>query len=236
MPQILQKMMDETHPNIEIEQITFPGVSLDSHINYMIDPNKENSRYEKQPSDTTSTEKMILQKNWDVIVLQEGTVRLLIPEARDSLTIPAIKKIKKLATNKQCRFILFHTWNSNRNDFPKEYCYPSSIITGIIDDTKFCSEIINNPAEEAVLIDHSYSSAAEATQIEKSNNGTIAYDFVKTHPNINIYEDDQHPSKEGAFLNACIFYKMLTDENPSKLKFNGDLNTEYATTIKNFIH
>ena len=93
MPQLLQEMLNETNPNIKIDQITFPGVSLENHIDYMADPNKENSRYEKKPGDTTSTERKLLQKPWDVVIIQEGTVRVLIPEARDSLVIPAIQQI-----------------------------------------------------------------------------------------------------------------------------------------------
>ncbi len=235
MPQLLQKMMDETDPNIKIEQITFPGVSLQSHLDYIIDPEKENSRIEKRPGDTTSTEKKLIQKPWDVVIMQEGTVRLLIPEAKDSLVTPAIQKIKKLATNKKCRFIIFHTWASNKAEYPKEYCYSSSIITKKFDGTKYCSEEIANLEQEVDLINKAYIFIAKTNTIEKSNNGNIAYKFMKIHPKIKIYDDDQHPSIAGAFLNACVFYEMLTGKKATKLKFNGSLNAKISESIKNSI-
>ncbi len=235
MPQLLQDMLNETDLNIKIDQITFPGVSLESHIDYMTDPNKENSRYEKNPGDTTITEKKVIQKPWDVIVMQEGTVRLLIPEAKNSLVVPAIQKIKSLATNEKCKFIIFHTWASNKAEFPKEYCYSSSIITKKIDGTKFCSERIADLKQEVELIDKAYQSIVKTTSIEKSNNGKIVYNFMKNNPEIKIYADDQHPSVEGAFLNACIFYEMLTEKKAKNLKFNGNIDSKISNIIKNSI-
>lgn len=234
MPQLLQEMLNETDPNIKIDQITFPGASLQSHIDYMVDPNKENSRYEKKQGDTTSTERKLLLKPWDVVILQEGTVRLLIPEVRDSLVIPSIRRIKGLVTNKACKFVLFHTWVS-KHEYPKEYCYSSFQITRELNDEKFCSENFINLEQEAKSVDKEYTLVAQANGIDKSKNGNMANRFLKSHPEIEIFDDYQHPSVEGAFLNACIFYEILTDKKANKLKFNAELDPITSETIKNFL-
>ena len=234
MPQLLQEMLNETNPNIHIDQITFPGVSLDSHLNFMVDPHQENSRYEKKPGDTTSTERKLLQKPWDVVIIQEGTVRVLIPEARDSLVIPAIQQIKGLVKNKACKFVLFHTWVS-KHEYPQEYCYSSFSITKILDDNKFCSEVFLNFEQEANKVQEEYVFVAEATDIKKSDNGEIVKTFLKKHPDIEIFEDDQHPSVEGAFLNACIFYELLTAKKANELNYSANLGPKISKIIKTSI-
>jgi len=234
MPQLLQEMLNETDPNIKIDQITFPGVSLQSHLDFMVDPSKENSRFEKQLGDTTSTEKKLLVKPWDVVILQEGTVRVLIPESKDSLVIPSIQRIKGLVPNKDCRFAIFHTWVS-KHEYPKEYCYSSFLITREISDEQFCSTKFINFEQEAKAVDEAYTFIANATNIEKSNNGNIANRFLSSYPDIEIFEDDQHPSMAGAFLNACIFYEMLTNKKAKNLIFSGKLDPKTSKIIKNFI-
>jgi len=231
MPQMLQKLLDESEENFKIEQSTFPGYSLINHLEMMPDPNQENSSMQKKIGDTTATEKKLLQKPWDIVILQEGTVKLLIPEAKDSLVIPSIKKIKKLVTNKDCRFIIFQTWTS-QEEFPKEYCYGSLQITKKMGDEQYCSEKILTKDREIKLIDSMYHTVANTTQIEKSNNGNIAYQFTLTHPEIELYDDEIHPSEEGAFLNACVFYELLTKKKAAKLKYQGTLDEGTATTIK----
>ena len=44
--------------------------------------------------------------------------------------------------------------------------------------------------------------------------------------------DGSHPSQKGAYLAACVFYITLFDEDPRKLKFNGELSTAEANLIK----
>jgi hypothetical protein len=42
MPQILQRMLNETNPNIKIEQSTFPGQSLSGHLSDIITSRTDN--------------------------------------------------------------------------------------------------------------------------------------------------------------------------------------------------
>lgn len=96
MPQMLQEMMNETNPNIKIDQITFPGMSLSAHLENIImesSDNKVRSRT-KAPGEITETEKKLAEKNWDIIILQTGGVSVLIPESLQYKVDPAIKKLK----------------------------------------------------------------------------------------------------------------------------------------------
>ena len=129
MPQTVQKMLNETNLNIRIEQSTFPGQSLDGHLSDIITSRTENgiNTRKKEEGEKTETEIKIAEKKWDVVILQTGTISVLIPENRELITNKAISEIKKLVSNPNCKFILFNTWPS-KNEYPKQYCYPSRMI------------------------------------------------------------------------------------------------------------
>lgn len=104
MPDILQKMFDNANLNFKVSQSTFNGLSLQAHLETMVDSVIDGTTYtrDKKSGDTTSTEKALNAKKWDYIVLQEGTVRFLIPEVKILHVIPAINEIKKkLKVNQQ---------------------------------------------------------------------------------------------------------------------------------------
>ena len=233
MPQTLQMMVNETHPNIKIEQITLPGQSLSGHLTEIVTSKTENgiNTRMKEEGEITETEKKIVEKKWDYIILQTGGVGLLIPEYRELKESKAIANIKKMATNPACIFILFNTWPSKQS-YPKNYCYPSRSIDKSISKKECCSPTINNLEEENQLINQCYDIVAKENNIAKSNNGTKFYEVLIKHPEINLYDDESHPSELGSFLNACIFYQMITHKKATKLKYNGEIEPKTAKLLK----
>lgn len=233
MPQTLQMMLNETNSNIKIEHSTFPGMSLSDHLDNIIESRTENgiSARKKEIGETTETEIKIAEKNWDIIILQTGTVSVLIPENRDLKINKAITDIKKLVSNSKCKFILFNTWPS-KNEYPKQYCYPSRVIDKSIEKERCCSPTLKNLKQETRLINESYDLVAQKNNLLKSDNGNKFYEVLTKHPEIELYEDDSHPNKYGAFLNACVFYQMLTDKKASELKFNGEIEPKTAELLK----
>lgn len=233
MPQTLQMMLNETHPNIKIDQSTFPGQSLSGHLSDIITSRTENgiSTRKKEEGETTETEIKIAEKNWDIIILQTGTVSVLIPENRDIKVNKAISDVKKLVSNQECKFILFNTWPS-KNEYPEQYCYPSRMIDKSIEKDRCCSPTLENLEQETKLINESYDLVAKKNSLIKSDNGNKFYDVRTSHTEIELYEDDIHPNKYGAFLNACVFYQMLTEKKASELKYNGEIEPKIAELLK----
>lgn len=233
MPQTVQKMLNETNPNIRIEQSTFPGQSLDGHLSDIITSRTENgiSTRKKEEGEKTETEIKIAEKKWDIVILQTGTISVLIPENRELITNKAISEIKKLVSNPNCKFILFNTWPS-KNEYPEQYCYPSRMIDKSILKERCCSPTLENLEQETNLINESYDSLARKNNLLKSDNGNKFYEVLTNYPEIELYEDDSHPNKYGAFLNACIFYQMLTNKKASELKFTGEIEPKIAELLK----
>lgn len=224
MPQTLQMMLNETNTYITIDQSTYPGYSLSQHLS-----RKNESTTEQRI--ITLTEKKIVKKDWNIIILQTGTVRVLIPENRELKVNRAISRIKELATNKDCKFILFNTWPSKR-EYPKNYCCSGYSIDKSIKVIDYCSPIMRNLEQEIAIINESYSLVSKSNNIIKSDNGNKFYEARTAHPEIELYEDDIHPNKYGAFLNACVFYQMLTEKKASELKYNGKIEPKIAELLK----
>jgi hypothetical protein len=234
MPQTVQDMLDETHPNFKIDQSTFPGMSLTAHLENIIESSTKdhvNTR-KKEGDEKTETEIKIGEKKWDVLILQDGTVRFLIPESREFLVNTAISEIKSLVKNPKCQFIIFSTWPS-KSDYPKEYCYLGILIdNSLTPDQKYCSPIIKDVDQEIKLINEAYQSIADKNNMVKTDNGSVFFRVYKEHTEFELLEDPIHPSELGAFLNACIFYQILTGEKASDLKYDGKIEPKIAKKLK----
>jgi len=233
MPQTVQKMLNETDLNIKIEQSTFPGQSLSGHLSDIIISRTENGikTRKKEEGEQTETEIKIAEKKWDIVILQTGTVSVLIPENRQFKTNKAISEIKKLVANPNCKFILFNTWPS-KNEYPEQYCYPSQLIDKSIEKVECCSPVLESLEQEVKIINEAYDLVAKENDLIKSDNGNKFYEVLTKYPEIELYEDGSHPNKYGAFLSACIFYQMLTNKKASNLKFDGEIEPKTAKLLK----
>lgn len=235
MPQTVQEMLNETDPNIQIDQSTFPGMSLSWHLENIIESkSKDNiSTRKKFEGEKTETEIKIAEKKWDVVILQEGTVNLLIPEVRDLTVNKAISKIKKLVNNPECRFILFTTWPSERS-YPKEYCRDGGRIDESLDEMQdYCSPKIKTYEQEFELVEKGHSSVAKKNEMEKTYNGKLFRIVKESKPELALLEDPIHPNANGAFLNACEFYEILSGKKASDLKIVGQIKPKNAEYLKN---
>nr|WP_234971634.1 DUF4886 domain-containing protein [Mesonia phycicola] len=227
-------MLSENSENFNVEQSTFPGMSLDAHLNSIImSSDNENNIYTrtKKPNEITETEKKIKEKKWDIIILQESSTRFLIPEIRKLKVEKSISKIKGLVRNEKCKFILFKNWPSKK-DFPKQFCRQSSIIDPRIEKEKCCSPKIKNLTQEFSLINQAYDSIVQNQNLLISSNGDYFYKSLSGKIDINLYEDNIHPNEKGSFLNACHFYKIITNNHPSQIKYIGNLENDIASKIK----
>jgi hypothetical protein len=244
MPLTLQKMLGEKGLNYDIEQSTFPGMPLSWHLENIITKKEDDgSIYTrvKNEGERTETESKIMSKNWDIIILQEGTFNLYFPEVILEVIQPTIKKIQVLNKNKSCKYIFFNTWifknnnyplNSiclNKHDFDWKKYYVNEEISN---KEKFCSLDILNEIDNLRILNESLNPIKDNNNLIITNHPDIHFKIRKFFPEIELYDDDFHPSEVGSFLNACVFYKLLTNKNPKKLKYIGKLTKETAEIIK----
>ncbi|MEM0543853.1 DUF4886 domain-containing protein [Flavobacterium sp. j3] len=243
MPKTLQAMLNEKSNNFNIEQSTFPGMTLKSHLeDIIINSSKDNIRVrEKSLNELTETEKKLQEKNWDFIILQDVTQNQYFPEVTKEVTEPTILKIKQQVKNKDCTFIIFSTWPSI-GDYPrKKMCIPKHyfdwkkyyVNEEVSNKEKFCSTEIINLEEDIKILNESYNNIKEVNNLLVSNHPNLHYKVRTNFPEIELYDDDYHPSEIGSFLNALEFYRIFSNEKVDKLQYNGKLDSETAKKLKN---
>lgn len=222
MPKTLQVMLDENYSNYNIEQSTFPGISLNKHL---LRANSE-------------TENKLKEKKWDIIILQEHPRNFYYPEIVEEFTKPSIDKIIKLANNQNCKFILFKTWVTQKT-YPMKYdCVAKSELDKIkypkeTNKEEYCSISIKDKNDDYRIIDSTINSIAKQFNFSATNHLNLHNTIHEKFPEISLYEDDGHPNENGSFLNALEFYSIITNKSPKKLKYIGNLDTETAEKLKN---
>ncbi|WP_255462884.1 hypothetical protein [Flavobacterium sp. GP15] len=91
---------------------------------------------------------------------------------------------------------------------------------------------MENLKQETELINDSYKLVANKNNLIESNNGEKYFEVRTKYPEIELYEDESHPNENGAFLNACIFYQMLTGNKASDLIYIGKIEKKTAEKLK----
>lgn len=217
MPAMLQEMLREKHSAINIHQITEPGVSLYNHLN------------------SENTIKKLNSQSWDFVVLQEGTVRTLIPEVMQYQLRPTVIKLDSIIRVKGGRTILYQSWPIL--EYPKKYCYPSIMISNTLKEKDYCSLELLSSDQEFEIIQNSFN------ELNNSINGNIAYVGTcfelckKKFPELMLFEskEDTHPSKLGSYLIACVFFRVLTGERANAINYGAGLELADIEKIKNIV-
>lgn len=231
MPEMLKEMLASEDQEINIEQSTSPGLSLANHLDYIeIEPGKNRL---KEDNELTVTEKKLAEKKWDIVVLQEGTAAYLIPESKDK-TNNAIQRIKKLIDNPDTDILLFSTW-IKKGKYPKQYCnsYQNNVENGEVTIRQVCSIEILDLEHEIDVINTEQRLVSSSNTIHLTNHLNHIYELLKNHHEIDFYEDEIHPTKEGAYLNACLFYKYLTGKAANSISFDAQLPKTTTDILKN---
>lgn len=242
MPKMVEEMLNEKVLNYNVEQAAFPGMTLNSHLNNIIYKREGDNIFtiRKSEFEITETEKIISSRSWDLIIIQEAPDMLLSKELVNELVQSDIEKIRLLNPNKNCKYIFFNTWIPKVASYPiKSICLPKSDfdsvkfpVNKLNPDEKFCSEEVLNEKEHLRILNEALNQINLKQKMIISNHPNIHFNTRNKYPEIQLYDDDYHPSKTGSFLNACIFYKIIADKSPTRLNFNASLDEKTASLLK----
>lgn len=154
---------------------------------------------------------------WDFVVLQGQSQEPSFPfEQVNSNTIPyAIQLADSVYANNSCSQALFYmTWGRQNGDQQWD-----SINT---------FDKMNNRLYDAYM------------RIADSVRGSIspvavAWKYIRdNHPTINLYQSDgSHPSVEGTYLAACVFYASIFRKSPVGASFTYNLPQQTVTILQN---
>jgi len=242
MPKTLQAMLNENNSKFNIEQSAFAGMTLNGHLEDIITEAKGDDIYtrEKEAGELTETEKKLKSKKWDIIILQEGTGRLYYSEVIKEVINPSIKRIKEFNDNPKSQYILYKTWPL-QGTYPRaKECIPKHYFDWkkfyVNEETsnkvKFCSVDRLNLKQDFRILNNFFDTIAQENAIGKTNHCSLHYKIRTLFPEIELYDDEYHPSEIGAYLNALEFYKVLTNKKVAKLKYIGKINKSIAEKLK----
>ena len=157
---------------------------------------------------SSATMKMIKGGSWDTVVLQEQSRLPAIPDQRDEQMVPAVRLLDERIKESGAETILFMTWGS-RDGLPE---------AGYDDYAEMQSQIEAGTLEIGRELEMIIAPVGIAWQIA-----------IERNPNLNLWQlDGIHPTREGTYLSALVFYALIFQQSPAGLIFYADLPEETA--------
>jgi lysophospholipase L1-like esterase len=161
-----------------------------------------------------SRNKVILDKirsgNLDFVVLQETEKIPTIPEDRDNYMFPVVRNMTEMIQENGAITMLYMTWGY-KEGFPAAG-----------HDTYASMQAAT--AESNQLI-------AEELDLPVSPVGIAWQAVLEQDPEFSLWvEDGGHPTPEGMFLSANVFYAVFFGEDPSNLPYSEEFEIDETTT------
>lgn len=217
MPAMVQEMLREKQIVANVQQCTAPGVSLYIHLN------------------AENTIRKLNSQSWDYVVLQEGTVSALIPEAMQYRFKPTVIRLDSLIRAKGGRTMLYQAYPISM--YPSKYCYPEIMISKTLKKGSYCSAELLNSDQEFTIIQNSYNELKKSIDGDLALVGSCFEVCKKKYPELMLFEskEDTHPSKLGSYLIACVFFRALAGEKVSGVKYSAGLDAVEVKKIKDVV-
>lgn len=240
MPQMLQKMFDEQHVNVKVEQLTLAGASLVSYAKLV--ENEPDIYVAAAGNEVPVGVMKIKGKKWDYVVVQEnGSV--VNPCFRYQSFEPSLVFLDSIIKRVGAKTVIYEHFAGNK--FPHQTCIgkkelevylllaPRGTKPNILEIDPCCSNIYYNSTDEYRELKQEYSKMAKQLNAGLVKIGLGYETLKKLQPSISLYDiDNCHPSKQGSYLMACMFYKYFTGRDASVIKYCADLDSQQAQTIR----
>jgi len=167
---------------------------------------------------TPATLDAIASQPWDFVVLQEQSQLGALPFDVTDTELGALQLVAAIEENDECTYPVFYmTWGRqngddlNCADFPF-MCTYDGMQQGLRDN---------------------YVALAEANDAYVSPVGVAWKQVRDTHPLINLYNPDQsHPSVEGTYLAACVFYCTVFQQSCVGASFVSSVQPDTAAILQ----
>jgi len=154
----------------------------------------------------------INSEKWNFVVLQEQSEVPAIPSSRQQEMYPAALQLVGDIEAISAKPIFFITW-AHRDGLPA---------SGMPDYESMQAQI-----------DNGYIITAQAFNLPLAPVG-VAWQTVRNlYPQINLWQaDGSHPTEEGTYLAACVFYADIFQHSPEGLSYRGNLPADTAQALQ----
>ncbi|MGA2091354.1 MAG: DUF4886 domain-containing protein [Endomicrobiales bacterium] len=160
----------------------------------------------------SATISMINLRKWDFVVLQEQSVVPTIDASRDRGMYPAIRHFDGLLRGRGSKCVLFMTWG--RRD-------------------GLAAARSKDYGEMQDKLEQSYMTIADELHMRVVPVGAAWRLAHASGKNLVLWQGDgSHPTVQGTYLAACVFYSTLFRESPENLSFTNNLTKDTARQLQ----
>jgi hypothetical protein len=184
--------------SVYVDQSVFGGSTLEFHFA------------------NAQTRALVIEREWDRVVLQEHSLYPVIEHWRDESFYPAVRDYHELITSTGSQMALFMTWGYEFAAGP--YC-----VSG------YCSPEFSGYFDMQAHLTAAYTAIAFEVDAMLAPVGEVFAAALTLDPGSPLWlPDNYHPSAEGSYLAACVFYTRIFSESPIGLDFYGGLDPARA--------
>jgi hypothetical protein len=149
---------------------------------------------------------------WNFVVLQEQSQIPAITQVRNQEMYPAARELVQKIKNIEATPIFFITW-AHRDGMPENG--------------------MTNYESMQTQINDGYMGLAQELNTLFAPVGSAWLAVVKQHREVNLWQEDgSHPTKQGTYLAACVFYAVIFHESPDGLTYHSGVSEENAKIIQ----
>jgi hypothetical protein len=151
------------------------------------------------------------QEKWDYVVLQEQSVTPSVEAGRRQM-YPAVRLLDERIRRSGARTVLYMTWG-RRDGFPE---------LGFHDCTRMQAELTAG-----------YMNIADELHLTVAPVGIAWQSALARDRRLNLWQGDgSHPTLQGSYLAACVFYAAVFRKTPEGLAFTAGLPGDVARSLQ----
>jgi hypothetical protein len=149
---------------------------------------------------------------WNYVVLQEQSQIPASEQSRTQQMYPAARVLVRKIRAMGATPILFVTW-AHRDGWPENG--------------------LQNYESMQYQIDNGYLGIAQELNLPEAPVGFAWLAARKQNPQVGLWQEDgSHPSEQGTYLAACVFYSVIFRQSPEGLSFTANLPQETAQSLQ----
>lgn len=162
-----------------------------------------------QSSDLLNTLQL---STWNYVVVQEQSEIPAVEASRNPLMYPAARTLVSNIRNAGAGAIFFQTW-AHRDGMPENG--------------------MDNFEAMQYEIDMGYLGIAQELNVPIAPVGDAWFNAMTQYPQLQLWQEDgSHPTEQGTYLAACVFYAVIFKESPQGLSYTGNIPAETANQLQ----
>ena len=163
-------------------------------------------------ADSSDTLEKIKSSKWNYVVLQEQSEIPSIQQSRIQQMYPAARVLVRDIRDIGATPIFFETW-AHREGWPENG--------------------MQNSESMQFQIDQGYLGIAQELNVAVAPVGFAWLMERRQNPQLVLWQDDgSHPTEEGTYLAACVFYSVIFGQSPEGLTFTAGLPNETVQILQ----